>query len=153
MYFAVNRDKTLPKSKVPSNWQGMNGWQSCRGRFPCQGIGTSLGKAVLNNTVHSHFLSCCCPQPTFLQSERSGVRPLPSSSHLLLLLKAEMRDVFQAASMQVASALAAIIALRTVDTVFPGSYCRNPSTSVKYSMSPVLGHSLQFPERSLLAGG
>lgn len=64
--FAVSMDKTVPKGKVPSNWQGINAWQTFWEWFPCQGIGTSLGKAVLNITIHTHFLSNCWLQPAKL---------------------------------------------------------------------------------------
>lgn len=77
LHFAVSMDKTVPKSKVPSNWQGINGWQTFWEWFPCQGIGTSLGKAVLNITIHTRFLSNCWLQPAkllLLQFERLVVR-------------------------------------------------------------------------------
>lgn len=57
LHFFVSMDKTVPKSKVHSNWQGINGWQTFWEWFPCQRIGMSLGKAVLNITIHSCFLS------------------------------------------------------------------------------------------------
>lgn len=77
LHFSVSMDKTVPKSKVPSNWQGINGWQTFREWFPCQGIGTSLGKAVLNITIHTRFLSSCWLQPAkllLLEFKRLAVR-------------------------------------------------------------------------------
>lgn len=77
LHFSVSMDKTVPKSKMPSNWQGINGWQTFWEWFPCQGIGTSLGEAVLNITVHTCFLSHCCLQPAkllLLEFKRLPVR-------------------------------------------------------------------------------
>jgi len=64
-------------------------------------------------------------------SDLQSVCQFLSSSYLLLLLKAEVRVVFQPASMQVASISAVLNTLQIVDTFFYMSNVRNPDVLPK----------------------